>query len=289
MALQLIEHADPRDFRDAVMGRLMESEAENCAHIGLVERIAQTAYAPISTDELDHPVLLTIQEDQRVEAMALQTLKRRMLVSRGSEEAMHCLAEGLVSRNWDGDGIVGPTPAIEALTKRYAGLSDRPRRLSIRLRAFQLSSVTWPQPVSGSMRVCTHSDRSLLGQFISGFVADVGETSTEESLATADRLLRDQRIFFWVDQEPVAMASWAGRTPNGVRINFVYTPPVFRRRGYASNLVAHLTQRMLDEGRKFCFLFTDQANPTSNRIYQQIGYTAVGDSERWDFETPVKK
>jgi hypothetical protein len=67
-------------------------------------------------------------------------------------------------------------------------------------------------------------------------------------------------------------------------VNFVYTPPEFRGRGYASNLVAHLSQELLDEGRKFCFLFTDLANPVSNSIYQKIGYRPVSDSERWEFD-----
>ena len=53
--------------------------------------------------------------------------------------------------------------------------------------------------------------------------------------------------------------------------------PEFRGRGYASNCVAALTQKMLDQGRKFCFLYTDLSNPTSNKIYQQIGYRPVCD------------
>jgi predicted GNAT family acetyltransferase len=57
-----------------------------------------------------------------------------------------------------------------------------------------------------------------------------------------------------------------------VRINFVYTPPAHRGRGYASACVAALTRRMLDEGRRYCFLFTDLSNPTSNGIYRAIGY-----------------
>ena len=52
----------------------------------------------------------------------------------------------------------------------------------------------------------------------------------------------------------------------------MYTPPDCRRRGYASSLVAAITQQQLDEGRRFCFLFTDFANPTSNKIYQAVGY-----------------
>ena len=46
---------------------------------------------------------------------------------------------------------------------------------------------------------------------------------------------------------------------------------------------AHLSQHLLDVGRKYCFLFTDQANPTNNSIYQKLGYRPISDSERWEF------
>ncbi len=37
-------------------------------------------------------------------------------------------------------------------------------------------------------------------------------------------------------------------------------------------------------GYKFCTLFADLANPTSNDIYQQIGYTQVADFHQYEFE-----
>ena len=78
--------------------------------------------------------------------------------------------------------------------------------------------------------------------------------------------------------------SWAGvggRTPNGTRIGPVYTPPSERGHGYASALVAAASQAQLDEGLAFCFLFTDLANPTSNHIYQAIGYEPVTDIDAY--------
>ena len=80
----------------------------------------------------------------------------------------------------------------------------------------------------------------------------------------------------WEDGGAVVSASgWGGPTPNGIRIGPVYTPPELRGRGYATALVAELSQTLLDEGRRFCFLFTDLANPTSNAIYERIGYVRV--------------
>jgi predicted GNAT family acetyltransferase len=62
----------------------------------------------------------------------------------------------------------------------------------------------------------------------------------------------------------------------------VYTPPACRGRGYASALVAELSQRVLGRGERV-ILYTDLDNPTSNAIYQRIGYVAVDESIRYAF------
>ena len=90
-------------------------------------------------------------------------------------------------------------------------------------------------------------------------------------------------MFLWDDGGPVAQAAINGTTPRGVRIGTVYTPPEKRRGGYATALVGALSQRSLDEGRSFCFLFTDLANPVSNSIYPKVGYRPVADFEEIDF------
>ena len=96
-------------------------------------------------------------------------------------------------------------------------------------------------------------------------------------------------ILLWEDGgEPVSLAGWGGPTPNGIRVGPVYTPPELRGRGYATALTAELSQRLLDGrllegGRRFCFLYTDLANPTSNAIYERIGYRRVGESAEYRF------
>jgi predicted GNAT family acetyltransferase len=79
------------------------------------------------------------------------------------------------------------------------------------------------------------------------------------------------------------MAGYSGRTPNGIRVAWVYTPPENRGKGFAGACVAALSQKLLDEGRKFCFLYTDLANPISNHVYQKIGYEPVVDSTAYAF------
>ena len=64
----------------------------------------------------------------------------------------------------------------------------------------------------------------------------------------------------------------------GMRIGPVYTPPAFRGRSYATTLTADVSAAQLAAGRRFCFLYTDLANPTSNAIYERIGYRKVAEA-----------
>jgi predicted GNAT family acetyltransferase len=91
------------------------------------------------------------------------------------------------------------------------------------------------------------------------------------------RRIHDRDVFLWDDGGPVSLAALGRRTPHGVSIGPVFSPQERRGRGYASACVAALSQRMLDQGWAFCTLFTDLGNPTSNKIYQAVGYRPVCD------------
>lgn len=110
----------------------------------------------------------------------------------------------------------------------------------------------------------------------------------KESLPTEDNRMEDiqkvvakkiekKEIFILTDENdsPVSM-NYVGRpTKNGISVSGVYTPKKCRNKGFASHLVSMTSQHMLDQGKKFCVLYTDTANPTSNKIYQNIGYELI--------------
>jgi uncharacterized protein len=106
------------------------------------------------------------------------------------------------------------------------------------------------------------------------------EDTVEDYLTRGD----DGGLYLWEDGRPVSLAGCGSPTPNGGRIGPVFTPRAHRGRGYASALTAALTSLQLSSGRRFCFLFTNLANPTSNRIYQRIGYEPVSDVDEYRFE-----
>jgi predicted GNAT family acetyltransferase len=79
------------------------------------------------------------------------------------------------------------------------------------------------------------------------------------------------------------MAAKTRETDHGAVVSLVYTPANHRGKGYASNLTAGLSDHFLKQGYQFCVLFTDLANPTSNAIYQKIGYYPVADMDQYVF------
>ncbi|KAJ3211027.1 hypothetical protein HK099_008108 [Clydaea vesicula] len=75
---------------------------------------------------------------------------------------------------------------------------------------------------------------------------------------------------------PVSMAAKNRKLKNFVAISYVYTPPEFRRKSYASNGVFLIVKECLGDGYKCC-LFANKFFPTANKIYQDIGFVAVNE------------
>jgi predicted GNAT family acetyltransferase len=184
-------------------------------------------------------------------------------------------------------GVLGPTSKVEEFVGAWEAATGARGRRALAERIFRAHGVTAPDGVPGRMRAFEDSDRELAIRWMGEFVAEALPDSPPEP--SEDFVARRQAdpdggLVFWEESEPVSLAGFGGRTPNGIRVGPVYTPPEQRRRGYGSALTAALTQQLLDRGRRFCFLFTDLANPTSNNIYQRIGYRPVSDVDQWAFD-----
>lgn len=133
----------------------------------------------------------------------------------------------------------------------------------------------------GRFRPAAETDLHTLTHWAAAFFEEAGLRDPGDA---AQEQISEGRLFAWEDEQPASMAAWVGRTGRAVRINFVFTPPDLRGRGYASACVASLTLRLLDEGLASCCLCSDLANPTSNRIYQAIGYRPVCDAGEYCLE-----
>lgn len=210
-----------------------------------------------------------------------------VLAAPRDDEALAALAGGIDDRL---PGVVGERHAAGEFTRLWAAHHGVTPRVQRQQGVYSLDAVQpVPQP-PGAAREAAGDDRPLLLEWSHAFgeeVLEEGDPGRVEAVNMVDHRLgaEDGGFLFWEDGgEPVSAAGWGGPTPNGIRIGPVYTPPELRGRGYATALTAELSQQLLDQGRRFCFLFTDLANPTSNAIYERIGYVRVAESAMIAFD-----
>lgn len=148
-----------------------------------------------------------------------------------------------------------------------------------------MSSVVVQAYSRGHLRPAIESDEALLVQWSAEFCREAGiEDEIEYTMARVPNEIARQSLYVWDNDQVASIAVVQRETAHGICVSMVYTPWHLRKQGYATSCVAALTQRMLDSGKRFCCLYTDLTNPTSNAIYQKIGYEPVCDSEDWVFE-----
>jgi predicted GNAT family acetyltransferase len=179
-------------------------------------------------------------------------------------------------------GAVGPPVATRSFAEASAALAGGGWREVRRERVFRLSRLIPPRPADGAARLAIAADAPQLERWLAAFSAEALNEAEEGLIRRGIEAWRRgnrRRYWFWeAEGRPVSLVGSGGETPHGIRIGPVYTPPEQRGRGYASNLTAWVSRTLMDEGRQFCFLYTDLANPTSNKIYQAIGYEPVTDA-----------
>lgn len=269
------------DFLGAARDFLGAREAEHCLLFGLASTIAN------HPEVYPEPRFWTVREGERVVAAALRTPPHNLILSQIDEPRWLAPLAVDVLASDEAPGVLGPTVAARSLADTWSARSGRAAVRLVQERIFRLDRVIPPRPSPGACREAEERDRGLLAAWLTAFNAEaLPDAPPSDAAEVADRFLRraGRVAYLWEDDcDVVAFAGVGGPTPRGIRIGPVYTPPDRRGRGYASNLVATVTQLQLASGRSFCFLFTNLANPTSNHIYQAIGYAPVVDVDQYRF------
>ena len=154
------------------------------------------------------------------------------------------------------------------------------------MRLFRLGELIRPEPgPEGAARLAARRDRDLLTEWFDAFVRDVGDPPGQDHGAAVDQRLGYGGLALWeVSGTPVSMAGVTRSVAGMVRVGSVYTPPALRGRGYAGAVTAAVSRAARDAGVREVVLFTDLANPTSNALYQRLGYRPVEDRVTFSFE-----
>ncbi|MGD9960515.1 GNAT family N-acetyltransferase [Nocardioides sp.] len=203
------------------------------------------------------------------------------------DEAAVALAAVLHDRGEEMLAVNGALPAARICADELARRTSACVRVAQHTRLFELVDLVAPRPVPGTLMRATRHDLDLALAWFAAFMSDADEQagrpagSSAHEAPTEQEMLRridGDRIWFWVDDAGERVHLTGTNPPSfGVaRIGPVYTPPDQRGRGFASAAVAAVSQQIIDGGARAC-LFTDQANPTSNHIYTELGYRPVVD------------
>ncbi|UMG91708.1 GNAT family N-acetyltransferase [Nocardioides sp. TF02-7] len=156
-------------------------------------------------------------------------------------------------------------------------------------RLFELGDLVEPPPVPGRLREARPDEAELALKWIHRFFLDADEQAGREpgsvhdpghfTLADVERKLAEGVLWFWVDEHDVPVHLTGANPPafGTVRVGPVFTPEALRGRRYGAAGVAAVSRLLLEQGHR-PILFTDQANPVSNRLYEQLGYRRVVDT-----------
>lgn len=276
---------DVKAFYQQVEPFLMQDEVAHNVILGLHSHLMlSNVYEP--------PLYLGYYENEgEIVGVALRTPPHYIMLSKMADaDVIAAFARDGYEFYGELPGVMGLKEIVAQFVQCWQELTGQTPHLRRTMCSFRLDKVIPVHGVSGEYCPATEDDFELMTQWSMDFAAEALEAMPREDAEKgaherleSDPSLRGMR--FWVDNgKRVSMAGYGGVTPNSIRIGPVYTPLEFRQRGYASALTAALSQEMLDQGRQFVTLYTDLSNPTSNHIYQTIGYRPVHDVDQYQFE-----
>jgi predicted GNAT family acetyltransferase len=284
MTHHVIIERDAQSFWKRYAEFLLRRESEHNLIIGHVLSILSSGS---SRNDL---LFFVIRQTSEVVGIAIYAGgDRPLLISDMSLEAAHALTEAIAVRSLMPRQVRGPAEPAEccarALAQRRGGLAQLTQRQGV----YELRSVIWPDPGGGALVCGTREQQDLSVRWMEGFVRESFPEESEPTVRAKDiveRRLSAGHIYFWKNAEGdlVSMAARVRETPNTTSISLVYTPPERRGQGHARSVVAHLSQLWLDRGKTACNLFTNLANPASNRAYVRIGYVQLLESHIYTIE-----
>ena len=270
---------DPGELLERAGGFLLADEARHNLPLGI---LAFTRDHPDVYPELEGWI---VRDGSRILGVAVRTPPYNLILARPLDDrALEALAGSLSSEL---PGVVGAVPEIDAFAEAWTARHGATATIRFEQRIYKLERLVTPRPTAGAMRLADDGDRALAIAWTREFTVEAMHQEDADTERSVDARLDPTSpggIALWeVEGEPVSLAGFGGRTPNGMRIGPVYTPREHRGHGYGGAVTAAASRLVLERGLRFCFLYTDLANPTSNQIYMRIGYEPVCDSRELAF------
>ncbi|MEV5548729.1 GNAT family N-acetyltransferase [Streptomyces sp. NPDC052309] len=236
------------------------------------------------------PVLGRLERDGEVHATFYRFPSRGLNVTSLTAQQADALAAHLVALGHSLPSVTADQSTATAFAEAWQRHTGATPTARVRLHLYRLGTLTPPEPVpAGRGRLVGEQDHEHLMRWCREFAADVGEDVTIDAASWAGTRFAEKRYTFWEtpDGTPVSMAGVNPMVGGQARVDPVYTPAHLRGRGYAGAVTVEVSRAALAAGAKEVVLYTNAANPTSNALYQRIGYRRVTDFLVYDFTYPT--
>lgn len=210
---------------------------------------------------------------------AMRTPGRMVYLGALQAEYAEAVADAYLDVLTEQIGVAGDRLAARRFAGRWCERRGGTATESKAFRLHKLGTLT-PLSADGSARLMTDGEVELVADWVKdGFAEELGG----EHLDWAKDHLKNKSLWIWeAGGEPVSMVGYHLPVFGVCRVGPVYTPPEHRRHGYAGALTSHVSAEILAQGNQAC-LYTDLANPTSNKVYHQAGYLPVADFTDLEF------
>lgn len=290
ITMQFRLYTDVHEFYSDTYNVLMRHEAQNMIPLGNIiighEGKDKTAWRdPVNW------LMATVSDAEGIQLTAIMTPPHNITLYATDNiinpKAINCLIDGL--KDQEIPGVTTEKTLAEYFAKEYTAQKGLTFKTTMSQRIYELKAVNPDVKQFGVVRLLDEKDMHFFPYWAEAFNAANCYGKTEMSIPQDSKSYRyrlsTKKLYVLEDNGiPVSMAGFTREMQTAIGVAFVYTPPYYRGNGYASSCVAQISQIALDNGFTKCVLYTDLLNPTSNSIYQKIGYTAVCDSLMLKFE-----
>jgi predicted GNAT family acetyltransferase len=282
MGMEYTRYEDPYLFGEKVEPYLTQHEDIYSLFFGVLQGIKAGRY--------ENPFMATLTEDGELLAIFQMTPPHPFNIvivqEERLEEALDVIVSKLISANIAIPSVISLKPWAFRFAEKWKNATGPNFKIGMDQGLYRLDQLAEGLEHSpGVWRYASEDDVPLVVKWYHQFGEDAGlDPSPDEEVQKKVRMfIESGEVFVWEDEgKVVSMMKKARPTAHGITVSMVFTPREERRKGYARTLVYFITEELLKQ-YDFCVLYTDMLNPTSNKIYQEIGYKKIADSVMLEF------
>lgn len=281
--MELIIYDNAVEFLKEAQCYLQTKESVNNIILGSCLRLADS-----KNDAEKQPYFAAVKDETGLLLVAMLTPPFSITIYSHKSDCtkeLELIVNDLIEEKWEVSGVIAPVKISKTFANLWTKKTSSALIEGLNMRAYELTKVNKVPIIAGKFRVAKEEDLEIISKWIVDMEKEQDSViSIERAMEITEDKIKHRQLFIWEDKTPISMACTARPTVNGIVVNMVYTPKEFRGRGYATSCVATLSEYLLHQGYKFCSLFTDLSNSTSNSIYIKIGYKAICDFKGYKFK-----